>query len=121
MSVGVGGGLGRVAPPNAAPPLAMQPQLELSGVVTRAAMHIFSHAAQLGALSGEGGANCDGSNGSSGGYGHADAVQDICFNRMNEHIISVGSDRAIKLWRYTKMTAIPDKYDKTEVKKNKPK
>ena len=47
ISFGVGGGAGRVAPPTTAPPLELQAQLELSGVVTRAAMHIFAHAEEL--------------------------------------------------------------------------
>jgi hypothetical protein len=46
-SVGVGGGLGRTAPQTAAPSLALQPQLELSGLVTRAAMQVFAHAEEL--------------------------------------------------------------------------
>ena len=46
-SVGVGGGIGRAAPHAAAPPLALQPQLELSGIVTRAALQIFAHAEEL--------------------------------------------------------------------------
>ena len=44
---GVGGGLGHVAPTQAAPQLVLQPQLELSGIVTRAAMQIFAHADEL--------------------------------------------------------------------------
>ena len=47
IGMGVGGGLGRVAPTAAAPPLELQPHLELSGVVTRAAMQIFGHAEAL--------------------------------------------------------------------------
>jgi len=46
-SQGVGGGLGKVAPHLAAPPLPLQPQLELSGIVTRAAVQIFAHAEEL--------------------------------------------------------------------------
>ena len=47
VGYGVGGGLGRIAPPQAAPQLALQPQFELSGVVTRAAMQIFAYREEL--------------------------------------------------------------------------
>ena len=46
-SVGVGGGLGKVAPQAAAPSLPLQPQLELSGMVTRAAVQIFAQVEEL--------------------------------------------------------------------------
>ena len=43
VGCGVGGGVGRVAPSQTAPPLPLQPHLELSGIIPRAAMQIFAH------------------------------------------------------------------------------
>ena len=57
VGLGVGGGVGRVAPHTAAPALELQPQLELSGVVTRAAMQIFAHGEELMRRNGEQGVN----------------------------------------------------------------
>ena len=47
FGLGVGGGLGHVAPHNSAPRSPLQPQVDLSGVVTRAAMQIFEHGDEL--------------------------------------------------------------------------